>query len=139
MFFSTCQASFRLSDFSTTEWMLCLSEYIRLSTVVLTLAGFLDATLNLKDESYKPYRKLNDTLLYINTQSNHPRCVLNQVPQSVNKRLNSISCNAAVYTEAKKDNARALRESGYKPMFEYIPKTSTQGQEQRKKRQRRKM
>ena len=30
---------------------------------------------------------------------------------------------------------RALRESGHKPMFEYIPKTSTQEQEQKTKKQ----
>ena len=39
----------------------------------LKVADFLDVTLNLDTESYYPYRKPNDRLVYIHCQSNHPQ------------------------------------------------------------------
>ena len=33
---------------------------------------FLDSTINLQTNSYYPYKKPNERLLYINTVSNHP-------------------------------------------------------------------
>ncbi|KAK3765900.1 hypothetical protein RRG08_002146 [Elysia crispata] len=104
----------------------------------MTIVDFGDVTFNLQDGSFKPYLKANDNPLYINAQSNHSRSVLNEVSLSINKRLKSISCNETVNNEAKKDCGRALCESGHKPMFEYIPKTSTQEEEERKKRRRKK-
>ena len=38
----------------------------------LKVVDFLDATFNLSNGTYKQYKKPNDTLLYINTSSNHP-------------------------------------------------------------------
>ena len=38
----------------------------------LVIANSLDVTLNLNDGTYKPYRKPNDTPLYIHKDSNHP-------------------------------------------------------------------
>ena len=37
------------------------------------VVDFLDITLNLNDGTFKPYLKPDNTLQYINTQSNHPR------------------------------------------------------------------
>ena len=34
---------------------------------------FLDVTFNLTNGTYRPYKKENDKLMYINTSSNHPR------------------------------------------------------------------
>ena len=48
---------------------------------------FLDVTLNLNTGLHLPYKKPNDTLLYINTSSNHPSQVIKQLPNSINKRL----------------------------------------------------
>ena len=39
---------------------------------IKTNVDFLDITLNLFNGAYKPYRKPNDKLLYVNTSSNHP-------------------------------------------------------------------
>ena len=43
----------------------------------LKVVDFLDATFNLSNGTYKPYKKPNDTLVYINTSSNHPPQVIN--------------------------------------------------------------
>ena len=42
----------------------------------LKVVDFLDATFNLSNGTYKPYKKPNKTLLYINTSSNHPPHVI---------------------------------------------------------------
>ena len=79
----------------------------------LKSVDFLDVTFNLTSETYKPYKKHNNELLYVNKQSNHPSTVLSQIPNSVNERLNNISSNETVFNEAKGEYERALKKSGY--------------------------
>ena len=45
------------------------------------VADFLDVTLDLSDGTYKPYRKPNDTPVYINAASNHPLPSSNTSPE----------------------------------------------------------
>ena len=42
--------------------------------------NFLDITFNLTDKSFKPYKKLNDQILYVNASSNHPPNILKKWP-----------------------------------------------------------
>ena len=56
-----------------------------------TFSNFLDTTFNLMNNTYKPYRKPNDQLFYINKHSNHPPSVLRQLPKSISKRISEIS------------------------------------------------
>ena len=58
---------------------------------------FLDITMDLRDETYKPYMKPNNTPLYVHSKSNHPPNILKNIPESINRRLSSISCNATVF------------------------------------------
>ena len=68
----------------------------------LKTVDFLDVTFNLTTETFSPYKKPNNKLLYVNKQSNHPPSVLNQIPNSVNERLNTISSNEEIFNSAKK-------------------------------------
>ena len=79
----------------------------------MKIVDFLDITLDLTKESYKPYKKPNSDLLYVNKQSSHPDTVLKHIPNSVNKRLITISSNSEVFDEAKGEYQRALGQSGY--------------------------
>ena len=79
------------------------------------VADFLDVTLDLSDGSYRPYRKPNDTPVYINADSNHPPSILKHIPELVEKRLQNISCNEDVFDKAKPLYEEALRRSGFKP------------------------
>ena len=56
----------------------------------LKTVNFLDVTLDLGNESYKPYRKPNDNLLYIIASSNHPPSILKQLPKNISKRVSGI-------------------------------------------------
>ena len=57
------------------------------------IVNFLDVTLDLSTGIYKPYMKPNNTILYVNRLSNHPPAVIKNIPENVNRRLSSISCN----------------------------------------------
>ena len=52
--------------------------------------NFLDVTLNLTDESYKPYRKPNNEPLYIHKESNHPPSITKH-RAAINRRIASLS------------------------------------------------
>ena len=51
---------------------------------------FLDVTLDLSKNHFKPYSKPNNPLLYVNQNSNHPPSILKNIPASVNKRLSEL-------------------------------------------------
>ena len=55
------------------------------------LKDSLDVTFDLYNSLYKPYRKPNNKLIYINKQSNHPPNVLKQLPKSIAKRISDTS------------------------------------------------
>ena len=44
-----------------------------------TTVGYLDITLNLLDRKYKPYKKPENTLQYIDKGSNHPPNIIKQI------------------------------------------------------------
>ena len=54
----------------------------------LKIVDFLDATFNLTNGKYRQQKKNNDSLLYVNTCSNHPLQVIKHLPISINNRLN---------------------------------------------------
>ena len=79
----------------------------------LKQVNFLDTTLNLDNDTYAPYRKPNDTPLYIDINSNHPPNIIREIPNTINSRLNSISSTKYDFDSAKPDYQKALRSSGY--------------------------
>ena len=80
----------------------------------LHIVDILDVTFNLLDGTYKPYKKLNDQLLYVNTSSNNPPQITKQLPISISNRLSNNSSNKQVFDISKGEYEKALRESGYK-------------------------
>ena len=48
---------------------------------------FLDVTFNLATKKYFPFRKANNTPLYINAFSNHPPTTIKQLPKMISKRI----------------------------------------------------
>ena len=93
----------------------------------------LDVNFNLTEESFKPFRKPNSQLLYVNKQSNHPKSVTKQIPNSVNKRLNTISSNSALFDEAKGEYERALENSGYTVTLSYTEDQDIRNSNRKKK------
>ena len=79
----------------------------------LKVVDFLDITFNLNNGIYKPYKKPNDRLLYINKSSNHPPQIINQLPKIISDRLSRNSSNKEVFNTAKGEYEEALKCSGY--------------------------
>ena len=57
------------------------------------IVNFSDITLDLSRNFYKPYMKLNNPLLYVNKNNNHPPSILKNIPESVSKRISELSKN----------------------------------------------
>ena len=86
---------------------------------------FLDITFNLKNGTYRPYKKPNDLLSDINKSSNHPPQFINQLLKTINERSSRNSSNEEVFNSSKHQCEKALRESGYTDFELKFNKTST--------------
>ena len=87
---------------------------------------FLDVTFNLITGFYKPYKKPNNNLLYINTSSDHPPPVIKQLTNSINNRLCENSANEQVFNTVKPVYENALHKNGYKSSLKYSGNPSVQ-------------
>ena len=85
----------------------------------LIKTDFLDATFDLSNNKFYPYRKPNDTPLYINVNSNHPPSIIKQIPKMINRRLSDLSCNADEFEKSKPEYQDALKKSGFKSELKY--------------------
>ena len=103
----------------------------------MTEVNFLDVNFNLHKEIFKPYRKPNDSTVYVHSQSNHPKSVLKQIPNSVNTRLSAISSNEQVFNETKETYTKALRRSGHQANLTYINNQNNQESTNRRRRRQR--
>ena len=92
------------------------------------------------DGTYKPYRKPNDEPLYINGLSNHPPAIVKQLPSSINKRINKLSCNKQTFDASSQLYNDALRQSNFDETLTYEQFTSNENSDsnktQRRNRQR---
>ena len=79
----------------------------------LKIVDFLHITFELINSTFKPYKKPNDSLLYIKKSSNHPPQIIKQLPQIINDRLLKNSSNEEVFNKSKGKYENALKHSGY--------------------------
>ena len=84
-----------------------------------TVVDFLDITLNLRTGAYKPYKKPNDTINYINSESNHPPSIIQNLPKGIGIRLSTNSSSNEIFQEAAKPYNDALKQNGYKQVLIY--------------------
>ena len=87
---------------------------------LLKQTDFLDVTLDLPTGRYWPFRKPNDTPLYIHAKSNHPPSIIKHLPTAMCSRLSSISCNNEEFVKAKPPYENALQTSGHQSDMTYI-------------------
>ena len=85
------------------------------------IVNFLDITLDLSADIYKPYMKDNDIPIYVNRESNHPPNVLKNIPLGINQRLSRISANEEVFNKAVPPYQQALEKSGFKHKLKFEP------------------
>lgn len=93
------------------------------------IVDFLDVTLDLDNNTYRPYNKPNNVPLYVHCKSNHPPSIIKNIPASINRRLSEISSDEQVFNQAAPVYQNALRKSGYNYELKYQP--SVQGNRHR--------
>ena len=77
--------------------------------------------------------------MYVHIHSNHPPNVIKEIPNSINARLNSISCNKQTFDEASPSYQEALQKSGHAHTLTYSEKKQVDKQKEQatKKKKRR--
>ena len=75
----------------------------------------------MENNIYRPFKKNNSTLLYIDNGSNHPPNIKRQLPLMIEKRLTELSCNEHEFNKCKGDYEKALSDSGYHHRLRYSP------------------
>ena len=75
----------------------------------LVKTDFLDVYLDLENDKYHPYKKPNDTPVYVHSRSNHPPAVLKQIPQMTSQRLSKLSCNEAEFSSRIRRSPKKVR------------------------------
>ena len=99
-----------------------------------TRIDFLDLEFDLCTHKYKPYKKPNNKLRYINYNSNHPKTILNAIPKMISTRLSKRSSGKDEFEEASKEYNIALKENGYKEQTNYIAKDQLEKKNDRKRK-----
>ena len=79
----------------------------------------MNVTLNLSNNLYKPFIKMDQSPSYINVNSNHPKAIIKQVPKAVNQRIRNLSANEEIFRKGSRMYIDALKSSGYKENFPY--------------------
>ena len=92
-------------------------------SINLTTTDFLDLNLDLQRNKFFPYKKPNDTPVYVHNDSNHPRNILKQLPKMTGERLSNLSCNKEEFDRAAEEYQEILKKSGYKEKLSYSPPT----------------
>ena len=88
----------------------------------LKITNYLDITLNLNNNTYKPYSKDDQPPTYININSNHPQSIITHLPNAINTRINRLSANEKTFHENCQTYNQALNKSGYTTKLKYIRK-----------------
>ena len=83
------------------------------------IVNFLDVILNLNDNSYKPFSKINTIPIYINVNSNHPTTIIKQIPE-INIRINRVSSSKNIFNNHKEFYNVAIHNSANKNELKYL-------------------
>ena len=98
------------------------------------IVNYLDVTLNLKDGTFRPYRKPGDQMQYIHTESNHPPNITKHIPASIETRLSNLSSTEKIFKESTTHYENNLRQSGYNKKLSYKPTGTTHQKHSKHKR-----
>ena len=85
-----------------------------------------DTTLNLTNNIYKPYRKENSEVRYINNKSNHPKVIKRNLPAMIERRINKLSKNEQIFNNHVATYQNALNNANFKHKLKYTENVKTQ-------------
>ena len=76
-------------------------------------------TLDLSNNTCKPFIKTYQYSSYINVNSNHPKTIIKQVSKAVNLRIRNLSANEKIFQVSSKIYMDALKNSDFREEFTY--------------------
>ena len=97
---------------------------------------FLDAVLDLNNNSHRPHKKPNTELSYVSNLSNHPEHIRKHIPKTIENRLSKLSSDKSTFDLAKDEYEKALAQSGYKSKMTYnvdVAKTPCKKRQRKRK------
>ena len=100
------------------------------------IVDYLDTQFNLRNMTFRPYRKPNNDPIYINKNSNHPTNVLKQLPKAIGKRISEISSCKDIFDSSIGLYEKALKESGFNEKLVYQEKVIINEEEKDEKKKR---
>ena len=92
-------------------------------------------TFNLENNTYRPYKRSNDKLRYINVSSNHPPQIKKQITKIINDSLSRNSSSADVFNNTKLGFEEAPKKGVYATKLTCTP-PNLEKNNRRRKRQR---
>ena len=107
---------------------------LKIEIKISKTADFLDVTFDLDQNSYRTYHKPNNDPLYVHKSSNHPKIILDQIPNSISRRISDNSVNKEVFDETAPYYNKILEKSGYKDKIQYLENDNQKGDNKRKRR-----
>ena len=99
-----------------------------------TSVNFLDITLNLTTESYRPYRKPNHQPLYIDKYSNHPRHIIKTLPDTISKGISELSLTKKDFEEAAPIYIEATKQDKHDCLIKYAKENQQTNKQKNRKR-----
>ena len=100
----------------------------------LKIVDFLDVTFDLNTGLHMPYMKPNNTIQYVNTSSNHPQPVIDNIPKGVEERLSMLSSNEEIFNRAIPPYQDALKKAGHKYKLKFRPNQRKSNRNRARKR-----
>ena len=101
----------------------------------LKVMNFLDVEVDLNTGTYRPYTKPNNTLLYIDVNSNHPPSTLKNTAQAVENRLSMLSSSKEIFDQAAPPYQTALNNAGYKHTLKFTKPTENPRRKSNRRKQ----
>ena len=62
---------------------------------------YLDIVLDLSNNTFEPYSKVNNIIKYVHSKSNHPPMIIKRVPEIINNQISRLSSNKETFTKPK--------------------------------------
>ena len=94
----------------------------------------MDVTIKSQQNTYRPYKKPNDNLTYINTSSNHPTQIVKHFTETISERLSRNSSSAKIFEQSKPHYEEALKKCDCKAKLQYIQPNFQQNNTRKKTR-----
>ena len=87
----------------------------------LKAVDILGVTFDLDKNTYKAYRKSNDSPIYIDKNLNHSAKILKQLPESIAMHISEASSSEEIFNKSVKIYSKALKKNGFMDKLKSLP------------------